>query len=116
MTFKRIVNVIEVVTLVIAIAFVVALFANEPGGSGGAARSGPGYDVYLENCARCHGQDGQGGIGPKLAGGAVVNAFPDEADQIRLVEGGEGTMPSFRGDLSPAQISEVVEYTRSGLK
>ena len=30
MTFKRVVNVIEVLTLVVAIAFVVALFANEP--------------------------------------------------------------------------------------
>jgi mono/diheme cytochrome c family protein len=117
MTFKRVVNVIEIVTLVAAIGFVIALFANEPGGgSGGAAKSGPGYDVYLANCARCHGQDGQGGVGPKLAGGAVVKAFPNRADQIRLVEDGEGTMPSFKGDLSPAEIQEVVDYTRTGLK
>ena len=116
MTFRRVVNVIEAVTLVVAIAFVVALFANEPGGNGGAARSGPGYDVYLDSCARCHGPDGEGAIGPKLAGGAVVKAFPDRADQIRLVEDGEGTMPSFKGDLSPAEIQEVVDYTRTGLK
>jgi mono/diheme cytochrome c family protein len=117
MTFKRVVNLIEVVTLVVALGFVVALFANEPGGgSGGAARSGPGYDVYLANCARCHGQEGQGGVGPKLAGGAVVKAFPDRADQIRLVENGEGTMPSFRGDLSRAEIEDVVAYTRTGLR
>ena len=116
MTFKRVVNVIEVVTLVVALAFVVALFANEPSGGSGAARSGPGYDVYLDNCARCHGQDGEGGVGPKLAGGAVVEAFPNRADQIRLVEDGEGTMPAFKGDLSRAEIEEVVDYTRTGLK
>jgi mono/diheme cytochrome c family protein len=116
MTFKRVVNVIEVVTLVVALGFVVALFANEPAGSGRAASSGPGYDVYLGNCARCHGQDGQGGVGPKLAGGAVVKAFPNPADQIRLVEDGEGTMPSFKGDLSPTEIQEVVDYTRTRLK
>ncbi len=117
MTFKRVVNVIEIVTLVVAIGFVIALFANEPGGgSGGAARSGPGYDVYLANCARCHGQDGQGGVGPKLAGGAVLNAFSNRADQIRLVEDGKGTMPSFKGDLSTAEIQEVVAYTRTQLK
>ena len=115
MAFKRFVNVIEVVTLVVALGFVVALFANEPSG-GGAARSGPGYDVYLDNCARCHGQDGEGGVGPKLAGGAVVSAFPDRADQVRLVEDGEGTMPAFKGDLSRAEIEEVVDYTRTGLK
>jgi mono/diheme cytochrome c family protein len=116
MTFKRLVNVIEVVTLVVALGFVVALFANEPSGSGGAARSGPGYDVYLANCARCHGQDGQGGVGPKLAGGAVVKAFPNRADQIRLVENGEGTMPSFKNRLSTAEIEDVVTYTRTGFK
>ncbi|MFL6243187.1 MAG: c-type cytochrome [Acidimicrobiia bacterium] len=117
MTFKRVVTVIEVLTLVVAIAFVVALFANEPGGGSGAtAKSGPGYDVYLANCARCHGQDGQGGVGPKLAGGAVVRAFPDAADQIRLVEDGQGSMPSFKGKLSRAQIEDVVAYTRTGLK
>src|SRR6266545_102207 len=117
MTFKRVVNMIEIVTLVVVIGFVIALFANEPGGgSGGAARSGPGYDVYLANCARCHGQDGQGGVGPKLAGGAVVRSFPDLADQIRLVENGEGTMPSFKNRLSTAEIEDVVAYTRTGLK
>jgi mono/diheme cytochrome c family protein len=117
MTFKRVVTVIEVLTLVVAIGFVVALFANEPGGGSGAtAKSGPGYDVYLANCARCHGQDGQGGGGPKLAGGAVVSAFPDPADQIRLVEDGQGSMPSFKGKLSRTQIEDVVAYTRTGLK
>lgn len=118
MTFKRVVNVIEVLTLVVALGFVVALFANEPGGgsSGAAAKSGPGYDVYLANCARCHGQDGQGGVGPKLSGGAVVRAFPDPADQIRLVENGKGSMPSFKGDLSPTEIEDVVAYTRTELK
>jgi len=115
MRFRRFVNVIEVVTAVVALAFVVALFANERGGGAGA-KAGPGYDVYVANCARCHGQDGEGGVGPKLAGGAVVKAFPAQADQIRLVEDGEGTMPSFKGDLSPAEIREVVEYTRTGLK
>jgi mono/diheme cytochrome c family protein len=117
MTFRRVVNVIEIVTFIVAVGFVVALFANEPGGGSGAtAKSGPGYDVYLANCARCHGQDGQGGVGPKLAGGAVVRAFPDPADQIRLVENGRGSMPSFKGDLSQAQIEDVVAYTRTELK
>jgi cytochrome c oxidase cbb3-type subunit III len=114
MTFKRVVNVIEIVTFIVAVGFVVALFTNEPGG--GTAKSGPGYDVYLANCARCHGQDGQGGVGPELAGGATVQAFPDPADEIRLVEDGEGVMPSFKGDLSRAQIEDVVAYTRTELK
>jgi len=32
------------------------------------------------------------------------------------VENGEGVMPSFKGDLSRAQIEDVVAYTRTELK
>ena len=116
MTFKRVVNVIEIVTLVVALAFVVALFANEPGGgSNSTAKSGPGYDVYLANCARCHGQDGQGGVGPKLAG-VVTADFPDAQQEIVLVRNGRAGMPSFKNDLSAAEIQDVVTYTRTQLK
>ena len=116
MTFKRFVNVIEIVTLVVALAFVVALFANEPGGgSSSTAKSGPGYDVYLANCARCHGQDGQGGVGPKLAG-VVTADFPDAQQEITVVRDGRAGMPSFKNNLSAAQIQDVVAYTRSQLK
>ena len=116
MTFKRFVNVIEIVTLLVALGFVVALFANEPrGGGGSAAKSGPGYDVYLANCARCHGQDGQGGVGPKLAG-VVTTDFPDAREEVAVVRDGRASMPSFKNDLSGAQIQDVVAYTRAQLK
>ena len=116
MTFKRFVNVIEIVTLLVAFGFVVALFANEPGGGSGAtAKSGPGYDVYLANCARCHGQDGQGGVGPKLAG-VVTTDFPDAREEVAVVRDGRASMPSFKDDLSAAQIQDVVAYTRTQLK
>jgi mono/diheme cytochrome c family protein len=45
-----------------------------------------------------------------------VSAFPDPADQVRLVEDGQGAMPSFKGELSQAQIADVVAYTRTELK
>ncbi|HEY4398606.1 MAG TPA: cytochrome c [Acidimicrobiia bacterium] len=116
MTFKRIVNVVEVVTLLVAVAFVVALFANEPGGgSGSTAKSGPGYDVYVSNCARCHGQEGQGGVGPQLAG-QVTSDFPNAAAEIAVVRDGLGSMPSFKNQLSATEIQDVVAYTRTQLK
>src|SRR5712692_7354351 len=114
MVFKRVVNVVEIRTLLGVIVFVIALFANEPGG-GGAAKSGPGYSIYVANCARCHGTDGEGGQGPKLAG-TVTKDFPDIEQQITLVEEGRGGMPSFKGKLSADEIRQVVEYTRNGLK
>ncbi len=109
---------VEVIASVVALVFVIALFANQPSGGGGnAATSGPGYDVYVASCARCHGVSGQGGgLAPRLAGGAVVRDFPNPADQIRLVEDGRDGMPSFRNGLTAAEIRQVVEYTRTGLK
>lgn len=113
MDFKRFVNFVEIVAAVAVLVFVIMLFANEPGG-GGAANASPGAQVYSANCASCHGADGSGGVGPKLAG-SVARKFPNIDDQIAVVTDGRSSMPSFDGDLSAEQIREVVEYTRTDL-
>src|SRR5256885_16964210 len=106
MTFKRFVNVIEIVTLVVALGFVVALFANEPGGgSSSTAKSGPGSDVYLANCARCHGQDGQGGAGPKLAGVGTAD-FPNAPHEVPVARDGVPGMPAVKINLSAAPTQD----------
>jgi mono/diheme cytochrome c family protein len=117
MGFKRFVTILEIAVGIAALAFVLALFVNEPddgGGGGGAASTSPGESVYSASCASCHGADGGGGLGPQLAG-RVVEKFPDAADEVAVVTNGRGGMPSFQGDLTPEQIDEVVEYTRTGL-
>ncbi len=113
MGFKRFVTVVEVVVGITALAFLIALFTNEPGAESGASKS-PGSSIYAANCATCHGSDGQGGVGPALAG-KVVDKFPDAADQVAVVTDGRGGMPSFGGDLTDEQIAQVVEYTRTDL-
>jgi len=113
MGFKRFVTIVEVVVGIAALAFVIALFANEPGEDSGASKS-PGASIYAASCANCHGDAGQGGVGPTLAG-KVVDKFPDAADQIAVVTDGRGGMPSFGGRLSEEQIAQVVEYTRTEL-
>jgi mono/diheme cytochrome c family protein len=110
--FRRVVNVVEVLAAVAAAVFVVMLFANESGSPYTTATT-PGAQVFAANCAGCHGADGGGGTGPQLAGGAAVKRFPDVEDQIAFVSKGSGTMPSFAGQLSPAEIRQVVEYTRT---
>jgi mono/diheme cytochrome c family protein len=109
---KRLVNAIELLAAVGVLVFVVMLFANEPSTSGAAAT--PGGQLFQANCASCHGAHGEGGIGPQLAG-AVTRDFPNESDQIALVMKGRGSMPSFGHTLTPAQIRQVVDYTRTGL-
>jgi mono/diheme cytochrome c family protein len=70
-----------------------------------------GLGVFVANCARCHGQNAEGGLGPQLAGGAAVQKYPNAADQVTYVEG--HTLPPFRDRLTPEEIREAVEYTRS---
>jgi mono/diheme cytochrome c family protein len=96
-----------------------------------------GAQVFTANCASCHGGRGEGGVGPKLAGGEAKLTFPNEADHIDWVHTGSaskkgqpygdparpggqhvassGGMPAFAGQLSDAQISAVVAYERDSL-
>jgi mono/diheme cytochrome c family protein len=96
-----------------------------------------GRQVYARSCASCHGQNGEGGVGPKLSGGESRKTFPNEADQIAWVETGSATkrgqpygdpgreggpkvantggMPGFAGQLSPAEIAAVVTHEREAL-
>ena len=110
--FRKLVNVVEVLAAVAVAVVVVLLFANDPD-SGSSAPTTPGAQVFAANCASCHGADGGGGTGPQLAGGEAAKRFPDVDDQIAFVTKGSGAMPSFGGRLSPAQIRQVVEYTRT---
>ncbi len=66
-----------------------------------------GEQVFGENCAGCHGDDGGGGTGPALAGNA------DAADSERVVEQireGGGGMPPFQGQLEDKEIADVAAY------
>ncbi len=68
---------------------------------------------FAANCARCHGSDGGGGLGPQLSDGAVVKRFPNVADQVKFVTRGGSGMPAFGGQLSAKEIQQVVDYTRT---
>jgi mono/diheme cytochrome c family protein len=112
--FKRFVNILEVVVLVAALAFFVALFASGPDEESDAAKTPAGASIFSASCAVCHGTQGEGGVGPVLAG-RVVDRFPEAADEIAVVTNGRGGMPSFGGRLTDEEIAQVVEYTRTDL-
>jgi mono/diheme cytochrome c family protein len=84
---------------------------------GGAPVTAPapvsGRDVYAQQCAFCHGPQGEGGVGLQLADGAVVARFARIEDQKAFVRNGSGAMPAFGGSLTDEQLHAVVEYTRS---
>jgi mono/diheme cytochrome c family protein len=76
-----------------------------------------GQDIYVQRCAQCHGDKGQGGTGMKLGGGAVARSFPNIADQEKVVkEGRPGTaMPAWSTVLSDDEITAVSRYERETL-
>lgn len=89
------------------------------GGSGGAASGGAtqmaslmktGAKVFTNNCAVCHGQQGQGGLGIKFVGFAGLS---NDGNVIRQVLNGGGHMPAFGGKLSDDQIAAVLTYVRN---
>jgi mono/diheme cytochrome c family protein len=111
--------------------FIFALTLDEPT----PTEPGPlalGAEVYGQ-CAACHGGGGGGGVGPALSGGAVVETFPDFADQVRWVMegtagfqalgiptygatdrpvGSGGNMPGWKDSLTPQELLAVVRHER----
>jgi mono/diheme cytochrome c family protein len=94
----------------------VACSAGEAGPKPTDPQLAVGWQVYKDRCASCHGAQGGGGAGPKLAG-TVVADFPNIGDQITIVENGKGSgaMPAWKGTLTTAEIEAVVDYTRKCL-
>lgn len=118
---RKIADGFEALTLVAVAVFVILLFANSPTAppqapAAAVAQSGgiDGGAVYGDRCAGCHGGDGSGGIGPRLAG-TVTQRFLDPAQQIDVVTNGRGGMPAFGSRLGADEISAVVDYTRTVL-
>lgn len=73
-----------------------------------------GKDVYVANCAACHGVGGEGTVGPNLTdeywihGGSVQDLF--KTIKYGWVEKG---MKSWKEDLSPMQMAQVTSYIKT---
>ena len=101
-----------VVVPLLAVAVAVALGLGACGGDSESA--GSGEQIYADNCARCHGDEGQGGVGPQLGGGAVAENLSMQ-EQVDIIRNGEGGMPGWEGELSREEIDAVARYEREEL-
>ena len=66
-----------------------------------------GEQVFADNCAACHGGDGGGGSGPKLAG---EESYTDPAAVVDQVRNGGGGMPEFKDRLSAQELADVSAF------
>ena len=81
------------------------------------ATSGAGKQIFVANCATCHGPDGKGtstgrAMGIKDLHSPEVLMLTDA--QIKtVISNGKGNMPPWKGQLSTVQISEVAAFVRT---
>ena len=73
-----------------------------------------GRKVYLENCAMCHGPDGDSVSGIDFGHGKFRRVSVDD-DIVQILKNGiPGTaMPDFSEDLSKMNVRTVIAYVRS---
>ncbi len=89
------------------------------------------YQGAVGNCWACHGANGEGGVGPAFAGGAVLVTFESCAGHVEWVELGstnfaaqiggnygdtgkpvQGGMPGYAGRISDEELRSVVLFER----
>jgi len=71
-----------------------------------------GEKIFKENCRSCHGENGAGGFGPKLATTAHKFGGTD-GDLFTSIAGGRpGGMPAFLPQLGKERIWKAVAYIR----
>lgn len=69
--------------------------------------------IYKQNCASCHGRQGQGSIGPSLNSRGFLSVASDRFLGLTLIHGRPNTaMPSWR-DLDTQRTNDVIAYMRS---
>lgn len=84
--------------------------ASEPAGPLGDVTLGE--ELFLANCAPCHGPDAKGAdYAPSLIHPIV--AAKDDAELKRTILDGRNTMPAWRGQLSREEISDILAFLRS---
>jgi mono/diheme cytochrome c family protein len=75
-----------------------------------------GRELYKKHCLVCHGEQGKGGIGPRLTGSIRIHGNSDGETFHVITDGVAGTaMKSFGNELSEEMRWHLVNYI-SGLR
>ena len=73
-----------------------------------------GKSIFQERCAACHGNNGQGMVGPNLTDDYWLHGNKI-SDVFKTIEYGVQSkgMPTWESQLTPKQISDVANYVKS---
>lgn len=83
----------------------------QSGAQQGQQNTADGAEIYTQaGCSSCHGQNGEGGAGPALAGNQNLQGAQHVINQI--LNGGGG-MPAFSNQLTSEQIAAVATHERT---
>jgi mono/diheme cytochrome c family protein len=80
-------------------------------------KTSPGEDIFKSHCVVCHGTDGTGNttLGKQLKAsdlhGADVQKLSD-AELKKIISDGKNNMPAFSGQVTAAEIDDLVKYIR----
>jgi glucose dehydrogenase len=69
-----------------------------------AADTALGQQAYARVCSGCHGVNAEGQVGPPIAGRMDVDNI------TRVINQGQGEMPSMAAGLTPAEVNAVAAY------
>jgi mono/diheme cytochrome c family protein len=73
-----------------------------------------GKEIFMTNCASCHGPEGQGGIGPNMTDNYYIHGGGINDLMSTIIKGVPVKgMISWKGILDDKQINEVASYMMS---
>lgn len=73
-----------------------------------------GHDIFIANCAACHGKLGEGGVGPNMTdknwihGGSIANVYQTIKNGVP-----EKGMIAWKSQLQPATMLKVASYIKT---
>jgi mono/diheme cytochrome c family protein len=108
--FRRFVNGVQVLVAGAAVVTVVLLLTVSPTVAViETPDAAAGAELFQARCGGCHGPQGEGGVGPALAGG--LSRFESVEEVGGFISAGvPGRMPGFETRLGPDEINAIAQH------
>lgn len=96
--------------LIIIIAILTLFACGESQQSSTQSNKLNGNDLYIKNCAVCHGNDGQKGHN---GASNLSTSTLDYASIVDVINNGRKTMPPFKSSLKAFEIEAIAQHVES---